>query len=287
MTADRIGIALRGRRNGKGWLVSCPCPNHGNGRGDRNPSLSVTDGDGGRLLLKCFAGCEFEEIIDELRPRGLVDSNCPSPVPSSSQVIRPPKWHLPDAEVRELLKSCRPPHNTPVQEYLERRGLPILLSTLRYTEYENKPAMAAVVQRPDGVEIAVQRTFLTKDGEKANVRPQKMTTGALGTGAVRLGFAAEVMGIAEGVETALSARFLTEIPVWASLGAGRLHQIELPSVVREVHIYADADDPGRKAAALAAETHEALGREVKTFFPREGLKDFNDVIIADADGSFN
>ena len=40
MNAQRIGIALKGRRNGNGWLVSCPCLNHGKGRGDRSPSLS-------------------------------------------------------------------------------------------------------------------------------------------------------------------------------------------------------------------------------------------------------
>jgi putative DNA primase/helicase len=146
--------------------------------------------------------------------------------------------------------------------------------------------MAAVVQRPDGVEIAVQRTFLTADGNKADVGTMKLTTGNLGTGAVRLGYAAEVMGIAEGVETALSARFLSDIPVWASLGAHRLPQIELPSILREVHIFADNDDTGRKYAALAAKTHPALGREVRIHFPRKGLKDFNDVIVAEADVSF-
>jgi putative DNA primase/helicase len=71
MNAQRIGIALKGRRNGNGWLVSCPCPNHGKGRGDRSPSLSVTDGDDGRLLLRCFAGCDFADVIDELKLRGL------------------------------------------------------------------------------------------------------------------------------------------------------------------------------------------------------------------------
>ena len=33
MSAQDIGIALKGRRNGNGWLVRCPCPNHGRGRG--------------------------------------------------------------------------------------------------------------------------------------------------------------------------------------------------------------------------------------------------------------
>lgn len=286
MNAQHIGVALRGRRHGKGWLISCPCPNHGKGRGDRSPSLSVADGDNGRLLLRCFAGCEFEDILGELRIRGLVaNDSAYRPPPPSAQIVRP-QWHLPDAEVRAILKSCRPAHGTPVQEYLERRGLLMLSSTLRYSEYDRRPAMVAVVQRPDGVEIAVQRTFVMKCGAKAS--PKKITTGNLGSGAVRLGYAAEVMGLAEGVETALSARFLTDTPVWASLGAGRLHQVELPSAVREVHIFADNDEPGRKAADMTAETHRALGREVQIHFPRNGAKDFNDAINDDADGwAFN
>ena len=73
MNADQIGIALKGRRNGNGWLVCCPCPSHGKGRGDRSPSLSVADGDDDHLLLRCFAGCDFTDILDELRGRGLVD----------------------------------------------------------------------------------------------------------------------------------------------------------------------------------------------------------------------
>lgn len=79
MNADQIGIALKGRRNGIGWLVCCPCPNHGKGRGDRFPSLSVADGDDNRLLLRCFAGCGFIDILDELKHRGLVDGKAPFP----------------------------------------------------------------------------------------------------------------------------------------------------------------------------------------------------------------
>jgi hypothetical protein len=65
--AARIGRGLKGRKSGKGWSVVCPCHN------DKNPSLSVTDGDDGKLLLKCFAGCDFRDILAELRRRDLVD----------------------------------------------------------------------------------------------------------------------------------------------------------------------------------------------------------------------
>lgn len=45
-----------------GWMVSCPTDNHENG--DRHPSLAVGVGDDDKLLLNCFGGCEFTEILD-------------------------------------------------------------------------------------------------------------------------------------------------------------------------------------------------------------------------------
>jgi hypothetical protein len=48
---------------GSGWLVRCPLQDHGQSRGDRNPSVSVTEGDDGRALVNCQAGCETGEIV--------------------------------------------------------------------------------------------------------------------------------------------------------------------------------------------------------------------------------
>lgn len=47
-------------RNGAGW--HCRCPAHE----DSNPSLSITEGKDGRILLKCHAGCSFESIVGAL-----------------------------------------------------------------------------------------------------------------------------------------------------------------------------------------------------------------------------
>ncbi len=55
--------AANTRTAGSGWLVSCPLPNHGQGRGDRNPSVSVTEGDEGRALVNCQVGCETEDVV--------------------------------------------------------------------------------------------------------------------------------------------------------------------------------------------------------------------------------
>jgi hypothetical protein len=51
------------RKVGDGYHVSCPLPEHAQGRGDRNPSVSVTDGDDGRALVNYQAGCRTEDIV--------------------------------------------------------------------------------------------------------------------------------------------------------------------------------------------------------------------------------
>ena len=43
-----------------GYMARCPAHE------DRNPSLSVTEGSDGRVLLKCFAGCSTEDIVKAL-----------------------------------------------------------------------------------------------------------------------------------------------------------------------------------------------------------------------------
>ena len=112
--------------------------------------------------------------------------------------------------------------------------------------------MIAAIQAPDGNVIAIQQTRLNSNGEKI----ERMTSpGGLGVGCVRLGPAAAVMGIAEGVETALSAMQMTGMTVWASLGAPRLDKVWLPPSVETVHIFGDNDDAGRKAVERAARAY--------------------------------
>ena len=77
-TARDIAFALAGRRAQRlpdgDYLVPCPVPSHGKGRGDRNPSLRLADGEV-RLLVRCYAGCDRRAVLDELRRRGLLDDH--------------------------------------------------------------------------------------------------------------------------------------------------------------------------------------------------------------------
>jgi putative DNA primase/helicase len=57
MTADEIATKLCGRRSGRGWMARCPAHD------DRNPSLSIAEGEEGRTLLKCQAGCATDRVV--------------------------------------------------------------------------------------------------------------------------------------------------------------------------------------------------------------------------------
>jgi hypothetical protein len=48
------------RPSRRGWSARCPAHT------DTSPSLSVARGLGGRVLLRCFAGCNYSEILTAL-----------------------------------------------------------------------------------------------------------------------------------------------------------------------------------------------------------------------------
>lgn len=104
----------------------------------------------------------------------------------------------------------------------------------------------------------------------------RLTIGALGSGAVRLGLAGEGLGLAEGTETGLSAMQMFGIPVWCSLGAGRMHSVAIPNTVRELHIFADDDESGRAAAQRVVTAH--WHRKVIVHYPPLGCNDWNDAL---------
>ena len=75
------------------------------------------------------------------------------------------------------------------------------------------------------------------------MRSPKLSLGAMRDGAGCLGPAGPVLGIAEGVETGLSAMQLFEVPVWCSLSAMRLDRPWLPPESREIHVFGDNGAP--------------------------------------------
>ena len=129
--------------------------------------------------------------------------------------------------------------------------------------------------------IGIQRTFLKQDGSgKAPVEPAKMSLGSIAAGTVQLyAEPAEILGLAEGVETALSVFQLYGIPTWAALGSSNLPRIALPQLpdAEEVHLYIDGDAASNDAMVESGKRYSRQGRLVKVFPAPDGM-DFNDLI---------
>jgi hypothetical protein len=58
---DRVLDRLDGvRRNRAGWSAKCPAHE------DRSPSLSIAEGDDGRVLVHCFGGCDALSVVHSI-----------------------------------------------------------------------------------------------------------------------------------------------------------------------------------------------------------------------------
>jgi putative DNA primase/helicase len=277
--AREITEALRGRWNAAANRGSARCPVHD----DHSPSLLLSDGDKA-LLVHCFAGCDRRDILAALRDRGLLVEECAhQQEPRSRRIELPPPVITPDPQALEIWGMATAVEHTVVELYLRARGITIVPPpSLRCAGggYPiTDPAVVAAVQAPDRRTIAVQVTRLDPSGErKAQVPIPRRTYGSLGNGAVRLAAAGDVLGLAEGVESALSAMQLSGVPTWACLGASRMHRVALPDSVRELHVFMDNDGPRRDAGERTAHAHQH--RRVVLQRPPDHLKDWNDFLRA-------
>jgi putative DNA primase/helicase len=106
--------------------------------------------------------------------------------------------------------------------------------------------------------------------------------------AVRLMRHDDTLGIAEGIETALSATEVFGVPVWAALNANRLEAWEPPAGVRRVVIFGDNDENfvGQSAAYnLAARLRRGRYATIETVevqIPDRAGWDWNDYLVKGA-----
>jgi len=184
----------------------------------------------------------------------------------------------------------------PASWYLARRGLPHDSPSLRWLPkftyvHDDKsktehPAMLAMFVGPDRAAHTIQYTYLDGSGRKADVpKPRKLAPAKIPAGgAVRLAASAETMGIAEGVETALAAAKLFDIPVWSALSAGGLIKWQPPQTARHIIVFGDNDRSATGQAAAWALAHrlitEGLTAEVRV--PDTPETDWNDVLTSEA-----
>jgi putative DNA primase/helicase len=289
MKAETIAKALGGRKAGGAWMARCPAHD------DREPSLSIRDADGRKVLVRCHAGCDQGRVIAALRSRGLWEENghrqfarCAARMVANNQSDRD------DANRSEaalaIWEAATPADGTLVASYLVSRGLHIpppptlrFHARLKHPSGETWPAIVALVTRgPDDAPIAIHRSFLARDGAgKAPVDPQKMMLGPCRGGAGRFGAPGNVLMVGEGIETCLAAMLATGNPAWAAPSTSGLRALDLPNEVRDVVVLADGDEPGEAAAQVCAWRWKREGRRARIARAPQGM-DFNDLLMGSA-----
>jgi hypothetical protein len=282
----RLSLEEEGRvlveRLGGRWAPNggmCRCPAHD----DRTPSLSVRDGRT-RLLLHCFAGCASVAVLRALESQRVIEPGPGGAFDGSRREDNDART----AAAARIWSEARTIAGTPAEHYLLQRGLRTDSPQLRYhprtpfgprPSTQFRPALIAAV-RDDAGFTAVHRTFLDSAGSGlASFSEPRRGLGAFGRGAVRLGGAAPSLGLAEGIETALSATMLFGLPCWATLGTERFRHLVLPPGTEELLLFLDNDRGGRRAEALAREAFAHIGRIEAHSPPRAG-EDWNDVLRA-------
>lgn len=296
-----------------------PCPVHGGTDGFRLFKDAASTGGGicntcgsfadGFALLQWLTRRSFQETLVGVHQALTGEVATPSVKASQPRT----KDRLDDATLRRILNSTwaqsvalnkRAARHA--AQYLENRGLSrklvVRLADLRFHPrvlYREKgrgaryePALLALVRAADGTPVTVHRTYLSENGEKAKVRcPRKLFPApsdgpVLAGAAIRLGEPRSVLGIAEGIETALSVYQASGTPCWSAISATLLERWTPPEGVDVVHIWADRDrnERGLRAAKALKARLWKMGVKALIWLPAvdiaPGAKsvDWNDVL---------
>jgi putative DNA primase/helicase len=140
-------------------------------------------------------------------------------------------------------------------------------------------ALVADVCDVEGERVTTHVTYL-EGGRKLEAHaPRKILsplTGRTGCAVRLLPLTGDTLGVAEGLETALSASALHEgLPTWAALNTALLAKFEPPPGVRTLIVFPDLDVPGLEAAAKLMERLQ--GRVTLELRTPPAPADWNDV----------
>jgi putative DNA primase/helicase len=179
----------------------------------------------------------------------------------------------------------------PLITYFAARGITISPQTLSQNVLRFHPScpmggskvpamLAKMTDIITGEFSGIHRTALSDDFSAKRAmpdgRPSRMIMGVAKGSAVQLFPFSKRLGIAEGIETALSAHQIFKMPVWAAMSAPGIRDFPVINGIKFLRIFADHDEVGRSAAHACKRRYKAAGIEVEIRYPPEPQSDWND-----------
>jgi hypothetical protein len=289
MNAESIAKGLGGRKAGGGWVARCPAHD------DREPNLSISASDNGKVLVCCHAGCDQLQVIAELRLRGLwYERSIRTPLysrPTSPCVLSAESEPAVNRRrARALWQESKPILATIAESYFAKRGVLHVSRKIEPTALRFHPScpygrsrypclLALMSDVLTNEPRAILRTALTTAGEKIG----RMALGPKAGTAIKLTADSDVtlgLVVGEGLETVLSAMQLGFSPAWALGDAGNLRQFPVLSGIECLTIIVDNDasGTGQRAALECSSRWTIAGREVFRVIPDRSGDDMNDVV---------
>ncbi|MAT68932.1 MAG: hypothetical protein CMJ58_05355 [Planctomycetaceae bacterium] len=238
---EQVLAALRDRdcdprRSGKSWSARCPAHE------DRRPSLTVSEGDDGRALLQCHAGCPAESVC---RALGLTLADL---MPATKTDARPPangtRRRRGDTAPR---RDAGFPTAQAAIDALQRKYGP---ASARWTYHDARGEPVGVVARWDRPDGKKDIRPVSRQGERWTVggmsppRPLYALTDLAGAPRVY---------VTEGEKAADATRSLGLTATTSAHGANSPGKTDwAPLAGRECIILPDHDAPGEKYAQTVA-----------------------------------
>ena len=283
---------IHGGRHGDGFRLFADVDDTGGG-------ICATCGafPDGLALLQWLFGWSFPEVLQQVaavlgclpdaaltKASSTIPRHRPAPTGPTNADLRRARSQL--HRVWSEALSPDHPEAEPLRRYLAWRGLETVALDARVVRLHPAlaywhgdaeghqrclgrfPALLARVCAADGRALTLHRTYLRADGQgKAEVPcPRKLmpaaASGVLAGGAIRLAAPDRMLGIAEGLETALAAAALSGLPVWSCVSATLLERFRPPPGVEQLTVWADRDRSGAGLRAAEALRIRLLGSVV-------------------------
>lgn len=255
------GVRIHDKTGNGDWICVC-----GNGTG-----LS--------LLIES-TGLPFAEIAKQVDE---IIGNKPD------RTLKPKLTGIP----KKIAATSKPINGTWSEYYLKERGI-INLPTMSVHHCDSVPyfnengekvgnyeAMVATVTDALTLEILQQHITYLDGSKKIYRKVRNITDTDYKVPVIRLMDAEKTLGIAEGIETALSVHDKYDVKCWSTINSGFMKRFRAPKGVTKLYIFADNDKSGTGHAAAFECARANLSAkndvvDITVIWPDE-LGDFNDI----------